>query len=133
LHFFSLIGVYCGLRGLLEPAAGGVEATSFSLPFREVPGETLAVGGRGTSETLSFLILTEGVKAGFLIEMDDDDGSGGDGRSFFTGATSSRISSSSTSSIFFLLLGMALGTAFSFSLMDFWRCWFFSRSMARTS
>ena len=65
--------------------------------------------------------------------MDDDDGSGGDGRSFLTGATSSRISSSSTSSIFFLLLGMALGTTFSLSLMDLWRCWFFSRSMARTS
>lgn len=119
MHFFSLIGVYCtGLRGLFEPAVGGVEATSFSLPFREVPGETLAVGGRATSETFSFFILTEGVKAGFLIEMDDEDGSGGDGRSFFTGATSSSISSSSTSSTFFLLFGMALGAAFSFSLID---------------
>ena len=98
MHFFSLIGVYCTcLRGLLGLATGGIETTSFSLPFRDIPGETLAVGGRRTSETLSFLILTEGVKAGFLIEMDDDeDGSGGDGRSFFTGATSSRISSSSS-------------------------------------
>ena len=132
MHFFSLIGVYCtGLRGLLEPAAGGVGATSFSLPFREAPGGTLVVDGRETSKALSFLILIEGAY-GFLTEMDDD-GSGGDGRSFFTGATSSRMSSSSTSSIFFLLLGMALGNTFSFSIMDRWRCWFFSRSIARTS
>ena len=134
MHFFSLIGVYCtGLRGLLDPVAGGVKTTSFSLPFRE-PGGTLVVGGRGTSKVLSFLLLIGGVSAGFLIEPDDDDdGSDGDGRSFFTGATSSRISSSSSSSsTFFLLPGMALGT-FSFSLMDLWRCWFFSRSIARTS
>ena len=112
--------MYCvGLRGLLEPAAGGVEATSFSLPFREVPGATLVVGGRGTSKGLSFLILIEGVGVGFLIETeDDDDGSDGDGRSFFTGVTSSRISSSSTLSIFFLLLGLEPGTTFSFSLVD---------------
>ena len=133
MHFFSLIGVYgMGLRGLFEPAEGGVEATSFSLPFKEIPGETV-VDGRGTSKALSFLILIEAARPGFLIEMDDDEGSGGDGRSFFSGVTSSRISSSSTSSIFFLLLGRALGTTFSFSLVDFWRCWFFSRSMARTS
>ena len=125
MHFFSLIGVYCtGLRGLLEAAAGGIETTSLSLPFRELPGETLVIG-RGTSTALSFLVLIGGVGASFLIEMDDDDdddGSGGDGRSFFTGATSSRISSSSTLSTFFLLLGTELGTTFSFSVMDLWRC-----------